>query len=306
LFTNDIVLKALEDLGCEENVINFFKSYLSNRKQYVQLEYMINNNLTKIKSEVSDVKEGVRQGAKISPDLFKYSYNDLINYITEAYVSQFADDKNLLIVGNDIEEVYNKAKLSIKQFESWCKIKKLIINADKCQFMQFNFDKNNPYSLFLKINNKIIPRVEIAKILGLYFDENFDWIFHFSLVNKKLTMANFMVFSAKQKVSQDMLLKIYYAYFYSHVSYYMLAWASNDKILQKLFLLQKIIVRNILKIGWKYSCRNKFKDLKMLTIPSLIIYLCCIFIFEYELYIVQKYMACKNMPSHASCARKKN
>ena len=88
---HDILLSKLEHYGIRGLANEWFKSYLSNRNQYV--------SITGYDSNLADVKFGVPQGSVLGPLLFLiyiYIYNDLNQALKFCKVHHFADDTNLL------------------------------------------------------------------------------------------------------------------------------------------------------------------------------------------------------------------
>jgi hypothetical protein len=79
-------------------------------------------------------------------------------------------------------------------------------------------------------------------------------------------------------INADAVKSLYFAYFHSKMKYGIIAWgnSSNSK---KIFTLQKNIVRLMVDVKPRNSCRSLFKRLEILTLP-------CEYIFSLLLFIV--------------------
>ena len=66
-----ILLQKLKYYGISENSLNWFQSYITNRKQYVQFQ--------NVKSNLATISTGVPQGSIIGPLLFIIYINNLSN-----------------------------------------------------------------------------------------------------------------------------------------------------------------------------------------------------------------------------------
>ena len=84
---HNILLQKLEHYGIRENALLWFKSYLTDRKQFVSL----NGTNSKIKS----ITCGVPQGSVLGPILFLFYINDLPNISNNLKFLLFADDKSI-------------------------------------------------------------------------------------------------------------------------------------------------------------------------------------------------------------------
>jgi hypothetical protein len=71
----------------------------------------------------------------------------------------------------------------------------------------------------------------------------------------------------KQTLSQDILLVTYFAYFRSIMSYGIIFWGNSSYSI-KIFKLQKRVIRIITDAKNRDSCRELFKNLKILTLIS--------------------------------------
>ena len=85
---HDILLPKFEHYGIRGLANEWFKSYLSNRKQYVS----INGH----DSNLADVKFSVPQGSVLGPLLFLVYINDFSEALKFCNVRHFADDTNLI------------------------------------------------------------------------------------------------------------------------------------------------------------------------------------------------------------------
>ena len=82
-----ILIAKLEHYGIRGKALDIFKSYLSNRKQYVQLE--------NAKSKLRPITCGVPQGSVLGPLFFILFINDLYKCCPEGKVRLFADDTTI-------------------------------------------------------------------------------------------------------------------------------------------------------------------------------------------------------------------
>ena len=85
-----ILLGKLDAYGIRGIPLNWFKNYLSNRKQYVELDG--------IKSQNQTIFCGIPQGSTLRPLLFLIYINDLPNSSEKLSFKIFADDTNVLCI----------------------------------------------------------------------------------------------------------------------------------------------------------------------------------------------------------------
>ena len=127
---HNILLQKLEHYGLRDNALLWFKSYLTDRMQYV----LVNAS----DSETKRVTCGVPQGSVLGPILFLLYINDLPNISKHLKFFLFADDTNIYLEDsslNALEKVMNK---ELKKLYEWLYINRLSLNITKTNFVIFH------------------------------------------------------------------------------------------------------------------------------------------------------------------------
>ena len=115
--------------------------------------------------------------------------------------------------------------------------------------------------------NKKIANICNTKFLGLTLDNTLSWKTHIDTIIPKLSSASFAMRAVKPFLSQDSLRMVYYSYFHSIMTYGLIFWG-NSHYSNIIFRLQKRIIRIVVGIRGRDSCREHFKKLKILPLQS--------------------------------------
>ena len=135
---HQILLAALNHYGIRGVSNDWFKSYLSNRNQYVSI-----NGLTTINC-------GVPQGSVLGPLLFLLYINDLNQAIQFCKVYHFADDTDLLCLSNSIKKLNKLVNADLKHLVNWLNTNKISFNVKKIEKVIFK-SKRKKFECDLKI-----------------------------------------------------------------------------------------------------------------------------------------------------------
>ena len=267
-----ILLEKLEVYGIRGNILKLLNSYLSNRRQYV--------NYGGIDSTLLNITCGVPQGSVLGPLLFIIFVNDITNVSDLGKFVLFADDLNLFLSGKDRPLLYRNANSILHSIYQYCLANKLIINYEKCCFMEFNLKGERNPPLALGIMNYQFDQVDKCKFLGVHFNSKLTWNDHIDHVISQVSKSCGTVYSVSKHVPRKILRKIYMALIQPYLMYCTPIWGSakNSDKLKKLFILQKKCIRTISKNTMRIDkmlphTKPMFTKLKILNIFNIHTYL---------------------------------
>ena len=273
---HSILFKKLEHYGIRGIVLQLFKNYLTNRKQFVVYDDM--------KSTHKSITCGVPQGSVLGPTLFLLYINDLPNSSKYFNFRLFADDSNLfhtfkLNEGNiDLTDVSRNLQAVV----SWCNSNKLTINVNKTKYILFkNRRKTLRVSGQLLVSKTILESVESTYFLGICIDKNLTWKKHIDNVCNMLSKKVGMLYRIRNFVSRNILITLYNAFILPHITYGLEVWGASLKtFLNPILLLQKRISRVITFKEYTHHSAPLFFELKILDVFKQYRYQICIFMHD--------------------------
>ena len=149
-----ILLKKLSHYGIRDITLNWFRSYLSNRKQLL--------NFKDTKSDIQNVDCGVPQGSVLGPLLFIIYTNDLPKAITYSKCIRFADDTTLFYCTKHRNELYNNISLDLYVLSDRFKANKLSLSVSKSNYLNFSNSTIENNTKVLRIGNEIVEKTFTA------------------------------------------------------------------------------------------------------------------------------------------------
>lgn len=269
---NPIFLKEkIEKMGIRGPVNQWIISYVKNRRLKV-----------KIGSEYSDSYEtelGTPQGGVLGPLLFLLYINDLPSYIQDGRVFMYADDTTIVVTAKSYIELNEKVISVINNFNQWSRNNHLINNISKTVIIEFKSKYNRPSEFEFNIDNTIIKSSTSTKFLGTIVDYKLDFCENVGNLCNRLNKLFFAFLTLKANFHQSYLLNMYYAFIYPVLSCNIAIWGQATDI-NRLFIIQKRILRLIFNIAYRDSCRPTFQNNNILTIYSIYLYklLCYVFL----------------------------
>ena len=202
---HQILLRKLHHYGIRGSANDWFKSYLTKRRQCVSI-----NGTT---SESLYTKHGVPQGSVLGPLLFLIYINDLHNCIKHSTVRHFADDTNLLYSIKKKEQDRNRNMVrnlntDLRSLNQWLLANKISLNSTKTELIFFRKINTPIPNLKIKLNGVRIKESSEVKYVGIIFDEYLTFNTHIKIMNARLKRANNLIAISRHYVSKELLRQI--------------------------------------------------------------------------------------------------
>ena len=271
---HDILLDKLCHYGVRDNALDWFRSYLSGRRQFV--------TYNGVSSSTKTITCGVPQGSILGPLLFLLYINDLYNVCSTSVPLLYADDTNLFYKGKDIDTLVRGINFELGNISTWLKVNKLSLNVKKKHYMLFSNHKSKHMDAKITIDGHKIDQVVKTKFLGVVIDNKLNWKEHVSLISGKISRSIGMIIKAKHSLNKDALMTLYNSFIYPYLSYCNQVWGCTyNTTLKKLFTLQKLSLRIMFNMKKRESLEKVLHKENILRFTVINLYLICKFMFRY-------------------------
>ena len=273
---HSILLAKLENYGIRGVPLEWFKSYLDQRRQCVYCRGCLSNNTI--------IKYGVPQGSILGPLLFLLYINDLPDSSALLHFILFADDTNIFFSHKSIDSLLSIVNAELIHVAEWFKANKLSLNLGKTNYVLFRSRRKSvpPTDHILSIDSIPIAQVYSSKFLGVYIDQHLTWKDHINNISTKVAKNIGILSRVSYLLPAKVKLSLYYSLVYPYLIYCNIAWASNyPSRLNRLSILQRRVVRIIAGRSLIVNTAEGYSSLRILTIPQINKLLICEFVYRF-------------------------
>ena len=209
------LIHKLKAAGVTGNLLQWFTSYLENRKQRVVL--------SGVKSIWNYIKAGVPQGSILGPLLFLLYINDIVTEI-RSNIRLFADDTSLYIIVDNPDAAAEILNTDLNKISKWAKSWLVKFNPNKNESLIISRKINQPDHPPVFMSNQEINEVQFHKHLGIYIASDCSWHKHIEYVKSKAWSRINVMRKFKYTLDRKSLETIYIAFVRPILEYADVVW----------------------------------------------------------------------------------
>lgn len=281
-----LLISKLNKFGITDVEIEWFRSYLSDRRQVVKIGNVISNELNN--------RLGVPQGSILGPLVFICYINDLEKCLKYCQLKMFADDTLIYIISDNISIATQQINSDLSVlFNKLCQ-NKLKLNKDKTKVVIVTNKNINKDDVNIYIDGSKLQIENEIKYLGvildskLQFDENTDYLC------KKLGMKMSVMSRLRHELNTEQKAMLYRSLIEPHFTYCAsILYLAKQSDIDRLQIIQNKCMRNILRVDKYTNSQFMLNALNILSVNQLIIFRTLIFIFKIVHNLVPNYLSNK-------------
>src|ERR1051325_8142231 len=261
---HSILFRKLEHYGIRGLALDWIKSYLANRKQFV--------SLNQISSTMKNITCGVPQGSILGPLLFTLYINDMVHCSELSYYILFADDTNIFFSCKSFSDLAVTVNKELHNLSHWFCANRLSLNIKKTSYILFGNRTHLQYTnnFRILIDNIPIERVHETKFLRVIVDDHLNWKSHICSLSLKVARNIGVINRIKNVLPKDILLMLYYALIHPYLLYCNIVWGGASQIaLYKLNCLHKRAIRVVTKSAYLEHTDPLFVSLRILKLNDI-------------------------------------
>ena len=219
---HDLLLAKLNAYGFTKAALKTIQSYLKDRWQRVKIENTF--------SDWFDLTLGVPQGSVLGPLLFNIYINDLLWFMEDSDVCNFADDTTIYVCDKDLNEMKRKLEKSSDIAIEWFRTNYFKLNTDKCKLIICG---HKGPKITVRVGESNVKEEEFVKLLGVHIDNKLNFNDHISKLVKKANSKLFVVKRGLNMLTFNKKKILLNSFVQSQFSHAPLVWMLCGKVANK-------------------------------------------------------------------------
>ena len=210
-----ILLQKLNHYGIRGIINQWVCSYLTHRKQYVQIKGT--------KSSLKRILCGVQQNSILGPTLFHLYLNDICNASSILEFTLFSDDTNIVYSHDSTTSLCSTLNTELQKLNAWLSLNKLSLNLQKTDYITFSTN-NSDSTIQIAINGSNIEKVNSTKYLGVYIYHHLNWKDHIAYISSKLSKSTAVIHKTSHVQDTKILTLLQSAITFPYLNYCVEIW----------------------------------------------------------------------------------
>ena len=202
--------------GIRGSSLNWFKSYLENRKIRVKCHIASSGRLGY--SDYQTVNYGTPQGFCLGPLIFLIFTNDLHQHFNHCASILLADDTTLYKTHRNFNYLKWCIQDDMLTLTDWFRANKLTLNLEKTICLLFQ-QSGSCRELEINIDTVTIRTSKETKFLGMWLDRHLTWSTHVQKLITKLKHNTNLLKQGNRLMTKDCKRLVYFAHIQSHLHY---------------------------------------------------------------------------------------
>ena len=231
---HDLLIAKLHAYGFSHEALTLINDYLTNRQQRVK----VNGSFSSWK----DLTRGVPQGSVLGPLLFNIYINDLLLFIQNSDICNYADDTTIYSCDRNLDNITHQLENDCNVALKWFADNFMKLNADKCHLLVLGQRCDD--SVTVKIGNTDVVNSSEEKLLGVHIDSKLSFDHHVSKLCQKASNKLYALARISPYMDQNKLRNLMRAFITSQFQYCPLIWMFHSRQLnQKINKIQERALR---------------------------------------------------------------
>jgi hypothetical protein len=165
---HSVLLNKLHHIGFSSQLLDLFRNYFQDRKQYVAYGTERSVDFT--------ATSGVPQGSNLGPLLFSLFVNDIGRGILHSRFLLFADDLKIFKSIRHLEDAH-ELQQDINAVVEWSKTNNLPFSVSKCSVMTYSRARQ-PFVYNYKMADLCLTRINRVRDLGIIYTQDYRFREH--------------------------------------------------------------------------------------------------------------------------------